>query len=244
MDPPAPIWPAAWGAQPVALPRPPQPGSSAGIGTGVVIARPGVLLTAAHVVRGCTDIEVQAGLARLGGAEVRVTNARLDLALVVVPGLERTPLPVAGETRLGAEVAVMGFPGQSLQTGRPVVTIGNVSAIGPGKAEDIMQFSAPVQAGNSGGPLLDRQGRVVGIAIMSRDALRDLLAGLNIPQNVNFAVAPDSIARFLADHGVPQPRRRLARRISLRWSSRWSAPSCASSAIVDALWAATAGRPA
>lgn len=200
-----PIWPAAWGGLPAAPPRPPAPRANgrARSGTGVVVAAPGVVLTASHVTKGCADIEVQAGLARFGGAELRVENSDLDLALLVVPGLDRPALPVSDTTRLGTEIVVLGFPGPGLPSDRPAVTLGNVSRFGSGTFEHLIQFTAPAQYGNSGGPLLDLQGRIVGIAVAVRDAWRDLLAGRNPPQNVNFAVAPGTVARFLADHGVP-----------------------------------------
>ncbi len=211
---PVAIWPAMWGGgTPVSLPRPPpvaKQGDPILTGTGLVVAAPGVVLTAMHVVQGCTELEVQAGLARFGGAEIRAMNTRLDLALLVVPGLDRTALAVGTGTRLGAEVALLGFPGQGILSSRPTVTTGNVSVIGVAALAEFMQFTAPTQGGNSGGPLLDRQGMVVGIVVASRNAIGDLVAGRNLPQNVNFAVAPALVSNFLADHGVRTAQEPLA----------------------------------
>lgn len=197
--------PAAWQSGLVALPRMPPPippGHSGMSGTGIVVAAPGVVLTAAHVVRGCGVLVVRAGTAELGGGEVIAVNGQLDLALLSVPGLVRQPIPVGSTTRLGAEVLVLGYPGGGVQSDRLTATLGNVSAIGSGRWADTIQFTAPVQPGNSGGPLMDRQGRLVGIAVARNDVQKELEAGLKPTQNVNYAAGPATVYRFLTDHAL------------------------------------------
>lgn len=201
------VWPALWGSDQTPRPRLAvlPSGTEPYVGTGVVVAAPGVVLTAAHIVESCLDIEAVAGLAGFGGVTVRSVNRAVDLALVSVPGLDRPVLPVAEATRVGTLVAALGFPGQGLVSPRPTVTLGNISAMtGRGDIE-LLQYTAPTQAGNSGGPLLDAESRIVGLVFATRNAPVDLLQGRNIPQNVNFAVAPASVARFLTDTGV-RPR--------------------------------------
>lgn len=198
---------AAWASLPVTMPQlppAPRPDTALFSGTGVVVARPGVVLTNEHVVAGCTGIEVQAGLARLGGVEVRAVNGAVDLALLAVPGLDRRPLPAAPAIRLGSEVVVLGFPGRGVESDRATATFGNVSAIGARSHEPLIQFTAPVQAGNMGGPLLDRRGQIAGVAVLPHNMLREIQAGQNPSQNVNFAIAPGTVARFLEDHGIRQ----------------------------------------
>ena len=82
-------------------------------------------------------------------------------------------------------------------------TTGNVTALA-GLRDDSrsLQISAPVQPGNSGGPLLDEAGNVVGVVVAKLDALRVASATNDIPQNVNFAIKVTVAADFLSAHGV------------------------------------------
>ncbi|MFN3448341.1 MAG: trypsin-like peptidase domain-containing protein [Roseococcus sp.] len=196
--------PPPWLSGVAAPPRPPAPPPEAQTtgATGFVIAPGGLVLTAEHGVSACAEIEVVAGLARLGGARLIARNEDLDLALLAVPGLERRPLPVAAQLRLGEEVVAIGYPGRGVATDRPTATLGNVSAEGSGRAAHVLQYTAPTQPGKSGGPLLDRRGQVVGMVFAVRDTRREQLAGLLPSQNVNFAVAGPTLHRFLLDHSI------------------------------------------
>ena len=66
-----------------------------------------------------------------------------------------------------------------------------------------LQISAPIQAGNSGGPLADMRGQVIGVVSSSMDALRMAKVSGDIPQNINFAIK-DTVAKdFLKSHSIP-----------------------------------------
>jgi len=100
-------------------------------------------------------------------------------------------------------VVAVGFPLHGLLASSANVATGTVSALA-GIGDDIryLQISAPVQPGNSGGPLLDMSGNVVGVVVAKLDALRVAEATGDIPQNVNFAIK-DAVARsFLEAKGV------------------------------------------
>jgi S1-C subfamily serine protease len=196
--------PPPWISGVSAPPRPPAPPpeSQVSSSTGFVVAAGGVVVTTEHGIAGCAEIEVIAGLARLGGARVVARNEDIDLALLAVPGLERRPLAIAPQLRLGEEVFAVGFPGRGVASERPTATMGNVSAEGAGRAASILQYTAPTQPGKSGGPLLDRRGQVVGVVFAVRDTRREQLAGLLPSQNVNFAVAGPILHRFLQDHAI------------------------------------------
>jgi serine protease Do len=60
-----------------------------------------------------------------------------------------------------------------------------------------LQISAPVQSGNSGGPLLDQSGNLVGVVSAKLDAIKVAMASNDLPQNVNFAVKAAMVAAFL-----------------------------------------------
>ena len=171
-------------------------------GSAVVVGQPGILLTSAHVVDGCIALTIHAGFARLGGVEVRALHQELDLAILAVPGLSRPPLPVRAEVRVGEEVILLGYPGRGLGQEDPTVTVGHVSALGLLRQTPSMQFTAPLGVGNSGGPLLDRRGQLVGIARATAIQVQQLVERGVAPQNVNYAVAPQTVARFLADHAI------------------------------------------
>ena len=65
-----------------------------------------------------------------------------------------------------------------------------------------MQISAPVQPGNSGGPLLDQFGNIVGVVVAKLDALKYAEVTKDVPQNVNFAIKSSIAVDFLKAHGL------------------------------------------
>jgi serine protease Do len=83
-------------------------------------------------------------------------------------------------------------------------TLGNVSAlVGLGEDSRYLQISAPVQPGNSGGPLLDQNGNLVGVVSAKLNALRLMVAtNGDIAQNVNFAIKSSIVASFLEANGI------------------------------------------
>ena len=92
-----------------------------------------------------------------------------------------------------------GFPLQGLLAAQVNVTTGIVSALaGPGDDTRFLQITAPVQPGNSGGPLLDASGHVVGVITGKLNALLMVKLTGNIPENVNFAIN-SSVARIFLD---------------------------------------------
>ena len=99
-----------------------------------------------------------------------------------------------------------GFPLAGMLASGPTLTTGDVSALA-GLADNRMHFqiSAPVQPGNSGGPLLDLAGNVVGIITSKLNAQRVAQRIGDIPQNVNFAVKGEEVLGFLRENRV-RPR--------------------------------------
>lgn len=109
---------------------------------------------------------------------------------------------------LGEAVTVAGFPLRGLLSSELNVTSGNVSALaGPGDDPKLLQITAPVQQGNSGGPLLDGSGNVIGVVVSKLDAVHAAALTGDIPQNVNFAIKGTLVRSFLDIHGVAYGRR-------------------------------------
>ena len=172
-------------------------------GTAFVVA-PGLLVTNHHVIEGCGAIEVIASDGRRPATVVDSVQ-QIDLALLRVYGLRGgvAPLRTLSPALLGEPATVFGFPlgGALSSTGN--FTTGVVSSLrGLRDAAGEIQITAPVQPGNSGGPVLDRAGAVIGVVQGKLDALRAVRATGDIPQNVNFAVSLDVLADFLSKNSV------------------------------------------
>lgn len=162
-------------------------------GTGFRIS-PGRFVTNHHVVQGCLRLRVNGSLA----AKVQAGDSRNDIALLAVNG-DRGPVATirSGPIRLGEDVTVVGFPLEGLFSG-VTVTTGTISRLsGIGGDSRLVQISAPVQPGNSGGPLLDSRGAVVGVVSSKLDAVTMANVTGDIPQNVNFALKTSVLKAFL-----------------------------------------------
>ncbi len=136
--------------------------TSDGIGSGFFVSRE-VLLTNAHVVRGNSAVMLRSGGTRPKTARVKSQSDSIDLAVLTVDIVDLNqvylPLAVPADVHVGAEVIAIGSP-LGLQN---TVTRGIVSALRDVQGVSLVQTDAAINAGNSGGPLLDRYGRVVGI---------------------------------------------------------------------------------
>jgi Trypsin-like peptidase domain len=105
--------------------------------------------------------------------------------------------------RAGDPVVALGYPLSGLLATTVNLTVGNVSALaGLGDDSRYLQISAPVQPGNSGGPLLDASGHLVGIVTAKLDAALVARFTGDIPQNVNFALKAEVARTFLDSKGI------------------------------------------
>ena len=172
-------------------------------GSGFRVSGQGHVLTNAHVVRGCTEVRIPPG----GVVEVMAQEGSSDLALLRAPaGTIRAGAKFrqGRGIRPGASVVVVGYPLRGLLASEANVSTGAVSALaGPGDDRRLIQITAPVQPGNSGGPVLDAAGNVVGVVVAKLDAIRIARSTGDIPQNVNFAISAGAARAFLDAEGVP-----------------------------------------
>jgi S1-C subfamily serine protease len=161
------------------------------------------VLTNAHVVDGAAKVEIS-GDRLTAPAEIVFSDPRNDIALLRVD----RPLPAFASFRtnidlhLGEDVIVLGFPLQGLLGAGPQATAGNISALcGIGNDTSVMQFSAPIASGNSGGPVLDQTGLIVGLvhASLNLDRIRE---GGSSAENINFGVKGAVVRSFLSAVGV------------------------------------------
>jgi serine protease Do len=120
--------------------------------------------TNSHVVEGCTTVRVTFGLAPKMAGRIMARDVTNDLALITVDTRPTTFASFRSGVRLGEGVAAFGFPLAGLLATSGNFPLGNVTAVaGLGDDTRILQISVPVQPGNSGGPLLDYSGNVVGV---------------------------------------------------------------------------------
>ncbi|MEN9579748.1 MAG: hypothetical protein RJA70_2757 [Pseudomonadota bacterium] len=172
----------------------PTDGGSHGLGSGFVIDKNGILLTNNHVIRGASEIYVVLKDNRLK-AEVIGRDPPTDIALlkVAAQNLPELPLGNSAKMRVGDWVVAIGNPFGLAHT----VSAGIVSAKGrtrhdvdldPAGYYNFLQTDASINPGNSGGPLLDLQGRVVGINTAIRAGANDI--GFAIPIDMVKALLP------------------------------------------------------
>ncbi len=159
-------------------------------GTGFFVSAQGHVLTNHHVVENCSDIVVALDGSISQAARVIGRDSKNDLALLTTTGLKPSAVPnLRMGARLGESVYVYGFPLAGLLASSGNFTIGNITAVaGLGDDTTMIQMSAPVQPGNSGGPVLDQNGNVIAVVVSKLNALRIAKVTSDIPQNVNFAI--------------------------------------------------------
>jgi Trypsin-like peptidase domain/Transglycosylase SLT domain len=173
-------------------------------GSGVMIGDHGEVLTNAHVVNACAQIIVRYPAGDSATAQLIASDEKNDLAVVRTRPLSsvatfRDGMPV----RAGDAIVVLGYPLAGILATTANLTVGNVSALaGLGDDSRYLQISAPVQPGNSGGPLLDGSGHLVGIVTAKLDAALVARFTGDIPQNVNFALKAEVARTFLDSKGI------------------------------------------
>jgi serine protease Do len=172
------------------------------MGSGFVVHRDGYVVTNAHVVEGAREVQVRLATGKRLKGTVVGRDQRTDLALVKVESKEPLPTLPLGDSnslRVGEFVLALGHPFGLEQT----VSFGIVSrkgstlqAAAPGF--DFIQTDAAVNPGNSGGPLVNMAGQVVGVNSM---AARNGSIGFAIPTNLVKALLPDLLAKGKVEWG-------------------------------------------
>ncbi len=173
-------------------------------GSGFYVTRSGYLVTNNHVVAQCREMRITEADKSVPAKVVAVDPER-DLAILLAPHTAEAAAVFRGDepARRGETIVVVGFPLPQFLSSDAIVTSGIVSALAGARNDPRqLQISAPIQPGNSGGPLFDASGHVIGVAVASLSTVR--LAQLTgaIPENINFAVKGEEAKHFLAEHNV------------------------------------------
>ena len=183
---------------------PSKPEHESSSGTGFFVTADGVIITNAHVVEGCSGIRATTAQGATAVAKLVARDVRNDLAVLSTGLAANKSAAFRGAVRLGEAVEAFGYPLTEVLSKSGNFTLGNVSAlVGIGEDSRYLQISTPVQPGNSGGPLLDQRGNLVGVVSTKLNALKMMVAtNGDIPQNVNFAIKASIAANFLEANGV------------------------------------------
>jgi 2-alkenal reductase len=175
-------------------------GSGMGSGSGAVISPDGYIITNHHVIEGNTSLEVIFSDGTQRPAELVGDDPLMDLALVKVSGPIEAYLPIGDSDALrqGETVIAIGSP---LGEFKNSVTVGVISALnrnlGEGAPEGLIQTDAAINRGNSGGPLLNMRGEIIGInTLVVRGGPTTSVEGLGfaIPANIMRRVSEQIIA--------------------------------------------------
>lgn len=171
-------------------------------GTGFYVSERGHLLTNNHVVESCSEIFVRQPSQPAIRARLVARDAANDLAVLTTDLPQKAVPPLSIRARLGESVHIYGFPQSTILASTGNFTIGSVTATaGSGDDTRKIQISAPVHQGNSGGPVLDQFGNVVGVVQSKQVAF----ASGDVPQNVNFAIKSMIALNFLEANGIEPP---------------------------------------
>jgi TPR repeat protein len=162
---------------------------SAASGTGFFLSENGYIATNFHVVSGAKKISVRTANGEMGAVMVLADQVN-DVAVIKAPVLGK-PLPIGDVSAVvaGTPVYTVGFPNPVVQGFEPKLTKGDINST-TGLKDDprMFQISVPVQPGNSGGPLLNERGTVIGIITAQLNSLNALVTSGSLPQNVNYAL--------------------------------------------------------
>lgn len=174
-------------------------GGGESTGTGVVVTSDGEILTNAHVVEGATEVRVRfAGDTEPVTAVILAADAGNDLALLKVDAQNLVAATFAkpGSVRVGDQVVAIGYA--LALDGGPSVTTGIVSAMrrtiftDSGALNSLIQTDAAISSGNSGGPLVNMRGEVVGINTAVARGSDNSAAN-----NIGFAISVDEVLTVL-----------------------------------------------
>ena len=175
-----------------------------GSGTGFFVSAEGHIVSNDHVVGICRKVAT-----KIEGETKYFNILKTDEVndLGIIKGDYKSPnfLSIKADgAEYGEDIVAFGYPLADALSTSVKLTRGIVSSLsGPGNNYSEIQIDAAIQPGNSGGPILNMEGQVVGVASSGLNKLYMLEKAEYIPENVNFAVASPTLSNFLKANGVP-----------------------------------------
>ncbi len=160
-----------------------------GSGSAFIISDNGYIITCYHVIDGASKVVIFNN-SKEYPAKLILTDKHNDLALLKIDGtFPALSFAQRNSVKMGSDVFTIGYPNPILQGVNQKLTKGNINAL-TGFQDDVRlyQISTPVQPGNSGGALLNKDGDVVGIIVAVLKAETAFKITGSLPQNVNYAM--------------------------------------------------------
>ena len=164
---------------------------SIGQGTGFVVDTEGHIVTNHHVIDGANEISVTVPSGETYTAKVVSQSASTDLAVLKIQYTTKNYLTFAnpGAAEIGDDVFTLGFPVSDILGKEVKYSEGVINSLSGIKGDaTFFQISVPTQPGNSGGPLVNEDGDVVGIVTSTAAVKEFYKATGSMPQNINWAV--------------------------------------------------------
>ncbi|HIB85078.1 MAG TPA: trypsin-like serine protease [Chromatiaceae bacterium] len=185
------------------VPSPPRPlaaDQKIGLGSCFAVSSDGYLVTNNHVIEGAKLIYVRTSKGEALPASVVAAAPSTDLAILKIDVRNMPYLSFASSKNvsLGEKVFTIGYPLAHMLGTDPKYTEGVVSSkSGLGGEAVTFQITVPIQPGNSGGPLVNQQGQVVGVITSTASSIAFFRESGNMPQNINWAVKSDYASLLL-----------------------------------------------
>lgn len=176
-------------------------------GTGFYVGR-NLLVTASHVVAGCRSVALADGTP----LDLLASDGERDIAVLASdrPAESWLALSRDGRGRLGQRLHAIGYPYYNIAGTSLHLTSGNVSSLADVNDDTrFFSFSAPVQPGNSGGPILDANGTVIGVVVSRLSEHYIAEATGTLPQNINYGLKISEISEFLRQNRINPAREGL-----------------------------------
>ena len=175
-------------------------------GTGFIVSEEGHIITNHHVIEGCTEVKVHKD-GDIYKGKVIANDILNDLALIKSNYKPNVIFPLRDKNpSLLEDIYVAGFPFGNAISSAVKVTKGVVSSeSGLGNNYSNIQIDAALQQGNSGGPILDEKGNVVGVAVAKLDLQYAMKKFGSIPENINFGIKSSVVENLIQAHNVNNP---------------------------------------
>lgn len=182
--------------------------SASQFGTGFAVNPKGYFITCHHVIKNAGNILIHTPDGPVP-AQIIAMDPANDLAVLKIEKWSGRFLGLtsAGEVGYASEITAAGFPDPTVLGINPKISKGIVNSLS-GVRDDprYLQVSAPVQPGNSGGPLISSTGRVVGVVAAGLNSMDRMAQGGYLPQSVNYAIKTDLIFPILKNASVKVPK--------------------------------------
>ena len=175
-------------------------------GTGFIVSEEGHIVTNHHVIEGCAEVKVHKD-GKVYKGNVIANDIMNDLALIKSNYKPNVIFPLSDKNpSLLQDIYVAGFPFGNAISSSVKVTKGVVSSeTGIGNNYSNIQIDAAIQPGNSGGPILDDYGNVIGVAV-AKLAMEKIYEDFGVfPENTNFGIKSSVVENLIQAHNVNNP---------------------------------------